>query len=88
MKTLVLIPTYNERDNLPVLVADVMKKLGAQEVNLQSVNTLRTAGGIGRVDAVFWVTPMAGSAGALHSTKLASGCRRRNSRKRDIAAGW
>ena len=30
MKTLVLIPTYNERDNLPVLVADVMKIPGTE----------------------------------------------------------
>ena len=30
MQTLVLIPTYNERDNLPVLVADVMKVPGTR----------------------------------------------------------
>jgi dolichol-phosphate mannosyltransferase len=30
MKTLVLIPTYNERDNLPLLVADVMKVPGTE----------------------------------------------------------
>ena len=30
MKTLVLIPTYNERDNLPLLVAEVMAIPGTE----------------------------------------------------------
>lgn len=30
MKTLVLVPTYNERDNLPVLVADILAVPGTE----------------------------------------------------------
>ena len=63
MKTLVLIPTYNERDNLPVLVADVMKIPGTEVLVIDD----QSPDGTGRIaDALGLEYP--GRVGAMHRT--------------------
>ena len=65
MKTLVLVPTYNERDNLPILVRDIMRHPGMEVMVLDD----QSPDGTGQVaDAL--AAEFSGRVQVLHRTGL------------------
>ena len=72
MKTLVLIPTYNEKDNMPILVADLMAIPGVTVMVLDD----QSPDGTGKVaDALGEQYPGPRAGAAPHRTSAAWACR-------------